>query len=144
MGSFFTCKSCGTNAYLHEQKDELTFPQGLICHNCGQTNSYYAYEVQQERYDFSCGFCNNRFYIRKTPPIDVTCPHCHSLLQITSDGAILIIRNGTLPESRTNDSLLGALGGLVLGGALAGGAGALAGAIIGASLGSRGTLEAIY
>lgn len=144
MGSFFTCKSCKINGYLQQQKEELQFPQSIHCNSCGNDNSHQTYEVKQERYDFSCSFCYNPFFIRRNTPINVHCPHCSSSLNVNYEGQIIILQQGERPESRTNDSLIGAIGGLILGGAIGGGAGAVAGAILGASLGSRGSQEAIY
>lgn len=141
MGSFFTCKSCGSNLYLRQQKDELTFPKILMCSICRKSNSYQSYEVQQERYDFSCPVCNGRFFIRRTPPLQVRCPHSNSLLYVNSDGSISVLQIGKPPTTTKGGTGGGALGGLLLGALLGGPAGALLGALAGAALGSSADVK---
>lgn len=144
MGSFFTCKTCNTRAYLQEQKDELSFPQNITCNNCNSTNSFLIHEVKQERYDLSCPFCVKKFYIRKTPIINVDCPYCNSFLQITNEGNVSLIQEGQKPTDNSDNTVAGGLGGLFLGALLGGPAGAVVGALAGAALGSSTVKEAKY
>jgi hypothetical protein len=145
MGSFFICKSCHNNTYLVQQKEELLFPQSITCALCAKTNIYLEYEVQQERYDLSCPICKGRFFIRRMPPITIKCPHSNSLLYVSSDGSISVVRSGTQPTTTRGGTVTGALGGLVLGALLAGTEGAFLGTLAGAALGSTSDVkEAIY
>ncbi len=145
MGSFLICKSCHNNVYLLQQKDELSFPHFIQCSICGQTNEYVEYEVQQERYDLSCPFCNGRFFIRRMPPIRVICPHSNSLLYVSSDGSTSVLRRGSMPMTTRGGTTAGALGGLILGGLLAGAEGAILGTLTGAAIGSSSdVIEAQY
>lgn len=143
MGCYARCKSCNTNLYLQEQKDQLRFPTQITCFTCSLSNTYYVYEVTQEIHDYKCPFCKKNFFTRRPPPLSVLCPHSKSSLYINSDGSIMLLQNGALP-TKESDAVGGALiGGLI--GALLGPEGALLGALLGGGLAYQGQKkEAIY
>lgn len=136
MGCFVRCKSCNANLYLQQQKNELNFPVQINCNQCFRPNTYYVYEIQQERHDYRCNFCSKSFFIRKPTPRTVSCPHCNSRLYLDVTGSITILSNGKLP-SRDADTAGGIAGGALVG-ALFGPAGAILGAILGGALAREG------
>ncbi len=136
MGIFFRCKSCGSDLYSQLLKEEMRFPYQFMCHVCQNTNKYYNYEVQIERYDFVCTNCSGSFHTKRSLPLQVLCPHCKSILYLNSDGTVRIIEARTPPVTTRRSTVGGALGGLVLGALIGGPIGALFGAIAGGALGS--------
>jgi len=143
MGCYARCKHCNSNLYLIEQKTELTFPVDITCNICMKSSRYLNYEVTQERHDYQCIFCKKNFFITRSPPSQIKCPHCLSSLYISSDGLMSIIEEGTLPERQSN-ALGGILGGALIG-SLLGPSGAILGGLLGGALGYQGlSKEAIY
>lgn len=143
MGSYLRCKFCNSNLYLLEQKDELNFPYEVTCNICFNKNVYYQYEITQEKHSYKCSFCSRPFFITKSPPLQVECPHCSSNIYINSDSSLSIIVEGTKP-TRDGETLGGLVGGAAIG-SLFGPVGTLLGGLLGAVLGHEGLAnEAIY
>ena len=143
MGSYARCKSCNSNLYLLEQKNELTFPTNVTCNICGNANNYQNYELTEERHDYQCSFCKKNFFIKRSPAIPVKCPHCTSSLYISSDGIVSTMIEGIQPDKQSS-ALGGILGGALVG-SLFGHGGALVGGLLGGALGYQGlTREALY
>lgn len=143
MGCYARCKTCNANLYFLEQKEQLQFPLPITCNTCFATNNYLNYEITEERHDYKCSFCEKSFFIKKSPPLTVRCPHCSSQIYVNSDGTLTILLQGELP-SRETGVAGGLLGGAAIG-SLFGPAGALLGGILGAALGYEGlSREAIY
>lgn len=113
------------------------------CSFCGYQNTHYSYEITQERHDYQCPFCKKSFFIRRSPPLQVLCPHSKSSLYISADGLVTVLATGKMPSKESD-----AAGGLVTGalvGALLGPAGAILGGLLGGALGYQGlSREAIY
>ena len=136
MGVFIRCKSCGSDLYSPLLKGEIQFPHQFTCHVCRNMNAYNDHEIQEERYDFSCPNCSGGFHAKRSLPLQGRCPHCKSMLQLNSDGTIVIIESRSPPVTTRRSTAGGAMGGLVLGALLGGPVGALLGAIAGGALGS--------
>lgn len=143
MGCYARCKNCNSNLYLQQQKENLTFPVTITCYACNNSRVYTVYEITQERHDYNCLFCKKSFFIKRSPPISVSCPHCKSDSYINSDGSLNLLRAGTMP-AREQDAAGGLVGGAIIG-ALFGPAGAILGGLLGAALGHSGlSREATY
>lgn len=137
MPLYVICHTCRNKIYLQtNERSELPTSFNIRCDICYNTNTYYPYQVLEERYDFSCTVCNRRFFIRKFLPLRVACPHCDSILFISSDGSLSEIRRGErVPPPPGSTSVTGAVGGALLGGLLAGPIGAFFGLLLGGSVG---------
>ena len=143
MGCYARCKNCNSNLYIIEQKEQLHFPISITCNICKHTHNYLNYEITQERHDYKCSFCKKSFFIKRSTPITVGCPHCKSRIYIDSVGILSILSQGELP-SRESDAAGGLIGGAAIG-SIFGPAGALLGGLLGAALGYEGiSREAIY
>jgi len=136
MGIFFKCKWCASDLYSPDIKEDLTFPVEYICHVCRRKSAYTIYEIQEERYNLICTFCNGNFHVKRSLPLPVRCPHCLSHLYVGSDGSVIVTRNGQLPTTTKKGTASGALGGLALGALIGGPVGALLGALAGGVLGA--------
>lgn len=143
MGCYARCKSCNSNLYIAQQKETLPLPLQLTCNICFKQNFYLNYELTEERHDYSCSFCKKQFFIKRSPPLSILCPHCRSNIYINYDGTITVTLQGKLPD-RSNDTVGGMIGGAAVG-AIFGPEGAIIGGILGALLGNQGmSKEAIY
>lgn len=135
MGVFVRCRNCGNNVYLLEEKIEIPGSFGATCPYCQQKYSYLNSEAIEERWDFTCPYCSRPFFIRKSPPLRVRCPHSRSILYIGSDGELSLMDEGQLPPT-ARPGPVGAVGGLVIGGLVAGPVGALLGLLAGGAIGA--------
>jgi len=143
MGCYTRCKSCNANLYISQQKETFPLSFYLTCNICFRQNTYLNHELTEERHDYQCSFCKNQFFIKRSPPLSVSCPHCRSNIYINYDGTITLILQGTLPD-KSKGTVGGLLGGAAVG-AIFGPEGAIIGGILGALLGSQSTSkEAIY
>jgi len=136
LAVFIRCRQCKNNVYLDRPKVALpsTFP--LSCPYCGYVGSYSSLEAIEERWEFGCPTCNRRFFTRKSPPINVRCPHCTSVLHIGGDGSLNVLVPGSVPSGPPVASVAGATVGSLVGAIVAGPIGALLGLIAGGALGA--------
>ena len=139
LGVFVRCRQCGHNIHLDTNKADLPLVFRPICPYCGHTENYRRLEAIEERWEFNCPFCSRRFFIRRSPPITVRCPHCSSVILISSDGNMTILEHGQLPPVGTAVAAGAVIGGLI-GGVVAGPIGALLGLMAGGALGAASSV----
>jgi len=126
--------------HLDRSKEALPPSFELSCPYCGYSSSYSSLEAIEERWEFSCPTCNRRFFIRKSPPINVICPHCASSLHIGGDGSLYVTAPGRPPSGPPAASVAGATIGSLVGAIVAGPIGALIGLIAGGGLGAAANI----
>jgi len=144
MGTSVVCHRCQRKIDLRITHSNLPTNFQTTCTTCGLTDTYFATEAYEERWNYNCVFCNNKFNRKISPPANVTCPHCLSKLSIDYNGYVTLYRQGTRPTSQANDTVAGGILGAILGAAVAGPAGAVLGALFGGVVGaSAGNKEAI-
>lgn len=122
----------------------------LRCPICGYEDVYSkGNAVEEDIYTFTCPVCKLRFFITSKPPLIAECPHCSSILSITSlheEPEVIRANPRTHSLTVTTTMLLGALLSALssryrLGGAIAGG---LIGALIGMFIDASSEPEAKY
>lgn len=139
IGVFVRCRQCGRNVYLDTNKADLPLVFRITCPFCEHIKNYRRFEAIEERWDFSCPVCSRRFFIRRSPPVTVRCPHCSSVLHISGDGGMTILERGQLPPVGTGIAAGAVIGGLV-GAVVAGPIGALLGLMAGGALGAASSV----
>jgi DNA-directed RNA polymerase subunit RPC12/RpoP len=138
MGVYIICHSCNNKVYLEVRaKSELPYFFTLRCPFCLKENIYNLNEVNEEKWEYTCTVCNGKFFIRNPPPRRVRCPYCSSLIYIDRTDRLIILEKGQAPLlTPASRSIVGALGGVLLGGLIAGPIGAFLGLLAGGALGA--------
>ena len=138
MGVYIICHSCNNKVYLKvREKSELPYFFTLRCPFCLKENIYNLNEVKEEKWEYTCTVCNGKFFIRNPPPRRVRCPYCSSLIYIDRTDKLIILEEGQPPLlTPASRSIVGALGGVLLGGLIAGPIGAFLGLLAGGALGA--------
>jgi DNA-directed RNA polymerase subunit RPC12/RpoP len=138
MGVYIICHSCNNKVYLEVRaKSELPYFFTLRCPFCLKENIYNLNEVNEEKWEYTCTVCNGKFFIRNPPPRRVRCPYCSSLIYIDRTDKQIILEEGQPPLlTPASRSIVGALGGVLLGGLIAGPIGAFLGLLAGGALGA--------
>jgi len=151
MPVYVQCTRCGAKIYLSvKRKSQLPPVFRLKCPRCGYEDVYTPRNaVEEDVYGFTCPVCKLRFFVAQRPPLTVECPHCGSILRITSvheEPIVVKASSRNLTSTVTATVLLGALLGAAtsknkLGGAIAGG---LIGALVGMLIDAFSEPEAKY
>lgn len=132
------CHICGARIDLGvRSKREAPFAITVQCPSCSVSGTYRQKEFVEDRWNFTCAHCSNRYFTRISPPLKVSCPHCQSVTYISSEGSQIILEPGSRQVTKPGSRLIGgALGGILVGGIVAGPLGALFGAFAGGAIGS--------
>lgn len=146
MGTYVVCHHCKNNIGLTKSKQELPSSFRVTCVYCGNPDTYFATESFEERWNYTCSSCNNKFYRTLPPPSNVTCPDCLAKIRIDYyDQISLHVPGKVKPTLRNDSTIAGGLLGAILGAAVGGPTGAIVGGILGGALlgGSSGIKKAI-
>lgn len=91
-------------------------------------------------WEYQCPVCTTRLRTLAELPVVVKCPHCKSLLRVQTD-RVVVIQRRPIPLPPGTRTAAGAIGGLLLGGAVGGPVGAFLGLLFGGFLGAAAEAE---